>query len=92
MGTWAISIGSIIGACLLVFTAVPTLLQFLFGVGSYDALLTGSVIFLGLCVVSAVVALGALLRMNDRGWSVYLALMPFLYVLMVVLGIGNDEP
>jgi hypothetical protein len=92
MGTWAISIGSFVAVCLLVFAGAPTTLQYVFHIGSYDALLTGSVTFLALCVMAAGCALGVLLRKHDRGWSVYLALMPFLYVLMVVLGIGNDEP
>jgi len=85
MGAWAISIGSIVGTCLLVFAIVPTTLQSLFRIGSYDAVLAGSVTFLGLCVVSAGFALVALLQMHDRAWSVYLALMPLLYVLIVML-------
>lgn len=76
--------------CLLVFAGAPTTLQYVFRIGSYDALLPGSVTFLALCVVSAGFALGALLRMHDRGWSVYLALIPFLYVLIEVLGSSND--
>ena len=90
MGTWAISIGSFVAVCLLVFAGAPTTLQYVFRIGSYDALLTGSVTFLALCVVAAGFALGALLRMHDRGWSVYLALIPFLYVLVVVLGSSSD--
>ena len=90
LGAWAISIGSIMGVCLLVFTAAPTLLQFLFGIGSYDALLTGSVTFLGLCMMSAGLALGALFWMHDRGWGVYLALIPSLYLLVALLSSVNE--
>ena len=90
MGKWAFSIGSVLVLCLLVFAVVPTSLQFLFGIGSYDALLTGSVTFLGLCLVSAGLALGALVRMRDRGWGVYLALIPSLYLLISLLGSVNE--
>lgn len=85
MGAWAISIGSIVGACLLVFAVVPTTLQYVFRIGSYHVLLAGSVTFLGLCVVSAGLALRAQLELHDRAWSIYLALMPILYLLIVML-------
>lgn len=90
MGRWALATGSIVGVCLVVFSIAPTVLQSLFREGSYDALLTGSVGFLGLCMVAAGFALVALLRGHDRGWSVYLALLPMLYVCLVLLGVVNE--
>ncbi len=90
MGNWAVSIGSVLALCLVVFAIAPSTLQFLFGVGSYDALLVGSVTFLGLSLVSAGLAFAALVRMHDRGWGVYLALIPSLYLLIALLGSVNE--
>jgi len=41
-------------------------------------------------MVAAGFALVELLRGHDRGWSVYLALLPMLYVCSVLLGVVNE--
>jgi hypothetical protein len=40
----------------------------------------------GLCIASGVVALVALIRGHDRGWGLYLALIPLFFVLFFLVG------
>ena len=94
-GTFAIRVSGLAYVCIAGLGMLPALLQVFFNVAAYQTTPgfeevpvwytnyvapLSSIGAFGLCIASGVLALVALIRGHDRGWGLYLALIPLFFV------------